>query len=89
MGIIAGRLDVAGFAAAVMAFLFGVLGLTLSDLCNWDSGTKKEEVKEKIKALNEFLNIPTDAIWRELEGRVELYHNGKRVLSADGKARKA
>ena len=89
MGIIAGRLEVAGVAAAVMAFIFGVSGLTLSDLCNWDSGTKKEEVKGKIKELNEFLNVPTDAIWRELAGRVELYYQGKRVLSADGKARKA
>ena len=45
--------------------------------------------KEKIKELEAFSNIPTDAIWRELEGRVELYYQGKRVLSADGKARKA
>ncbi|MBQ8286714.1 MAG: hypothetical protein IJZ10_10510, partial [Thermoguttaceae bacterium] len=50
---------------------------------------RKSEIKRVIKELEAFSNIPTDAIWRELEGRVELYHNGKRVLSADGKARKA
>ena len=49
----------------------------------------KEAIKEDIEELETFSNIPTDAIWRELSGRVELYYQGKRVLSADGKARKA
>ena len=48
------------------------------------------KVKEcELQDVKQTVAIPTDAIWRELEGRVELYHNGKRVLSADGKARKA
>ena len=76
------------FDVYVMIMMFNVFGALLLTVSSWDSYVMKEKLQDLKKMREEVESnvpaIPTAAIWRELSGRVELYRNGQRILSADG-----
>ena len=82
------------FAGAIWANILGYKGQKLKDAApsDYDLGKMRRQLEgkaERVRVLYAAAAIPTDAIWRELNGRVELYRNGKKILSAAGSSQDA